>query len=788
MRLNSFFNFLKRRKLYTAINLFGLAVSLMFVIIIADYCLRILDVDRFHPRKNDIFLLGKGSGGYASNYVNCAEIAGMFPEIENKCSVLGKTVKGYSVQENTISFNTLMADSTFFDFFAFQFIYGDKNNALRSENDAVITESLALKLFGTVDAVGQGITIQGIETSSLIVSAVIKNIKKTVLPNDAELITRVENAKWIVNKQYFTKFIIMSGGMSSCKTFFMKYPDADLSARISDIFTYLKDNDLDYKLSNRTEVVLTPLTDLMLDENNTNDGLEHGNRQILIILLTAGIAILLFAITNYISLTVAQTGFRAREMACRRLLGESGIRVTSRLIFESTLMTLFAFIVGFCLALAFEKQASTLCGAPIDVISNLSGGMIAVYLLFIILIGVISGIIPAYTISRYKPIDIVKGTLRYRSKMVFSKVFLVFQNVITIVMIICSVTIYCQIRHLREAPLGHNTKGIIELVDWKMNKSQYESLKSELATLPQVESVGVGMYTSFFGHSRSMQSFEDKDGEERWMTIMRLDSTAIDVLGLELVTDHHPASDAVYFNEEAIRQLGVSKDDREIAYSINGKDKQIVGGVFKDFKVGTILDDSFPVIITPINSLAVSESFSPGVILYIKVTGDEKEAFQAIKEKYLTLVGTEASQINFGEDSIKTKFSQEQNISTIILIFSIIAIIISALGLFAMSTFFTRQRIKEIGIRRIFGGTRKEILERQLWGLVSPLLISFVIAIPIAYLIMDKWLQNYSYRMNQSPLIYLFSAIFILLIGVITVFGQSLKAVNENPVKAIRVE
>lgn len=788
IRFNSFFKFLSNRKLYTSINLFGLAVSLMFVILIADFSYKMLNVDRSHPRKDDIFLLGKGSGGYSSSYPNGTEIAEMFPEIESKLSVIGSQTKGFNIKENTVDFHILMVDSTFFDFFAFPSIFGDVKQALSGQDKAVITESLALKLFGKVDAVGENLTLLGHESSSFTVSAVIKDLRKTVLPNNTDIIVRVENAQKIVDKDVFSRYRIVMGGINSCKIFFMKYPDADLNEKIPDILKYLQENDLDYKLSNRTEVTLTPLDDLMLDENCTNEGFEHGNRQILIILLTAAIAILLFAITNYINLTVAQTGFRAREMACRRLLGESGNGVTLRLIFESTFMTLVAFIVGFFLAIAFEQQASILCGAQLNVVSDLSGEIVVIYLLFILIVGIVSGIIPAYTLSRYKPIDIVKGTLRYRSKMVFSKVFLIFQNVITIVMVISSITIYFQIQHLCNAPLGHNSKDIIELIDWEMNKSQIVSFKNEISALPYMEGVGLGKSSSFFNTSRSMQSFKDKDGKERWMTIMGLDSAAVEILGLEKISDYHPAAKAIYLNEEAMRQLGISSDDREISYDISGSDKQLLGGIYKDFKLGTILEDSFPIIITPMDLKTVSDTYTPGITFYIKVSGSEKIAYKEIEDKFAAITGYKPKIMSYGEDVIKRNFANERNISTIILIFSIIAIIISALGLFAMSTFFTRGRIKEIGIRRIFGSTRKEILLRQLWSLVSPLLISFILSIPIAYIIIDKWLQSYSYRMEQSPWIYIFSAIFVLLIGLCTVLGQSLKAVNENPVKAIRVE
>lgn len=550
---------------------------------------------------------------------------------------------------------------------------------------------------------------------------------------------------------------------------------------------YLKENDWDYKLADRKEVILTPISKMMLDERNKVDGFEHGNRQILLILLTAGIAILLFAITNYINLTVAQTGFRAKEMASRKLLGASGKSVTFRLIIESTLITLIAFIIGFLLALLCQKSASSLCGSQIDILSHFSWKIAGAYLLFILVIGAVSGCIPAYVISRYKPIDIVKGALRFRSKMVFSKIFMVFQNVITVVMIVCSTTVYLQIRHLVNAPLGHNVKDIIEFVDWNMTEPQFNSFVSELKSLPCIEDVGVGGGCSFFSGMASMTSFKDKDGNERWINIMNLDSAAVKILGLELLSDNHPGSGAIWLNEKAAQALGASIDDRE--FSINHGDgdmRKILGGIYRDFKTGTVLNDCQATMITP--KYVTPESYQPGILFYLKVKGDRKEVLDAIKAKYKSVTDKECNEISYGDDIIREDFSKERSISIIILVFTIIAIIISALGLFAMSTYFTSQRINEIGLRKIFGGTRKEILLRQLWHFIIPLLISIIIAVPVAYYIMEQWLMNYSYRMAQSPWVYMGAILLTLTIGVLTVLGESLKAVNQNPVKSIRVE
>lgn len=788
MHLNSFFNFLSKNKLYTAINLFGLAVSLMFVILIADYSVKMLKVDRFHENADRIYLMGNESG-YASNHYSATQIDGMFPEIEKICGVASYPVNAYVKEENTLRTPILFADSTFFEFFSFPAIYGDLSSALSSSDKVVITEGFALKMFGSTNVVGETIHLSGKETIHLTVSAVIKDLAFTILPLKTEVITIFRNSAHLAENDYNSPHVIINGWTSN-KTFIMEKEGADLTAKKDEIYNYLMENDLDFKLSNRQELVLTPLPKVMLDPRNSDGGLERGNKQMLIILLSAGIAILIFAITNYINLTVAQTGFRAKEMACRRLLGGTKRSITQRLITESILMTAIAFVIGYTLAVIFQNYATTLCGATIDVVADLSPAVVGIYILFILLLGVVSGCIPAYTLTRFKPIDIVRGTLRYKSKMVFSKIFLIFQNAITIVLLVASTTIYLQINHLINAPLGHNVKGIIEGVDWMMSDSEYNTFKNELEKLPFVENVGLGKNSDLLGTSRSMQSFSDKDGNGRWITVMKLDSSAVNIFGLELISDHGAASEAVYINEEAAQSFGITPDETEFSIDYGGgEERKLLGGVYKNFRIGTVLDSYNPILINPITATTISDSYTTGCIIYIKVSGEENAALAEIIKVYNSVTSRDGgNSFNIAEEWVNMRFQKEHSTATIMLIFTIIAIIISALGLYAMSTYFTRQRIKEIGLRKIFGGTKDEILKKQLWEFMIPLLIALAVAIPAAYIIMDKWLQNYSYRISVYPWIFICAAIFIICIGILTVLGKTLKAVNSNPIKAIRTE
>lgn len=787
MQLRSFFNWLSSRKLYTAVNLFGLAISLMFVILIAEYCYRMLDVDRNHSRRDDIYLLGVKPYDYFTTYPLGTEVAGMFPDIEKKCSILaGIRIAGHHGEKNNLTrFFYTLTDSTLFDFFEYEFVAGTKEHALDSRDKAVITESLAMKLFGTTNVIDREITLEGVETFSVNVSGVIKDLQRTIIDNRTEMFLLVSNYKRIGENDYMRRYTYMIGGLCN-KTFLMLRPGTTLDEELDQIAQYFYDNDDGVKNSEVKEAYTIPLCDLMFDKRNEDTGLESTNRTMLIVLLLTGIVILVFAITNYINLTVAQTGSRSKEMACRRLLGESKKGVFLRLISESTILTFIAFIIGLFLALFFEQQAATLIGERLDIIDNLSAGVVAIYLTFIILLGSITGVIPAIALSHYKPIDIVKGTFRYRSKMIFSKIFIFIQYAATIAMLICTSVIYLQIKHLQNAPLGHNTKGIIEICHVKMSNSQYEGLKNELQSLPFVEAVGRSSGSAMFSGFFSNYSFNDTEGNYWCHRVFNPDSTAFQLLGLEILEDYHPASKASYLTPTSAKYFGVKEG--QTSFSVwpgHDEHSRVLGGIIKDFRLGSITSQHNHIVLDIVGNEEFENTY---FYIYVKITGNEKKALQSVKDLYNKMFDKPAHIIDLGETMIADNFQEEKKILDTVTVFTLIAVLISALGLLALSTYYTRQRIKDIALRKVFGGTSINILTKQFREFARPVMIAAVAAIPASYYVMERWLSTYSYKISQPIWLYAAIILFVLLVGMLTTLSEMVKAVRQNPVEAIKKE
>ena len=683
--------------------------------------------------------------------------------------------------------SVLLVDSTFFQFFDFELEAGDRLTALDAPDKCVITERLAKRLFGDKDPIGEPLQIMGdrevdpsntIYDSTLVytVSAVAKNLDYTALPNETQVIASMERYPQIAGYK-FESYSYAIGSSGACKGFFMLRPGMTLDSKRKTIDDYIAKNFPpvfgDYKVS------ITSLKDMMFASQNDGRGLLKGDKTRLRIMLAAVLAILFFAISNYINLTVANTGFRAKEMATRRLFGSSQRRISLKLIAESTLMVAVSFAIGLILALSFQQDAANLFKGKIALVDDINIGSVSICLGFILLVGFVSGILPSWHISRYQPIDIVKGSFRFHSKMVLGRLLIILQNVITVTMLTASLVIWLQLNHLIHAPLGYNTKNLY-YVGTPEGKNQ--TVRNQLEKMPFVERIGEYDGTPFTDSHGGVLVGIMRDG--KWMSLFvgAMDSTAFDLLGLEMLEDYGNTSNGYYLNEEAKRKLELTDNDREMPIGM-ANDKVPVNGILKEFHRVNVLHEADPFGIQLLEHLD-----NPGFL--VKTNGDKqvKAAFVDMMRELGVPEEEMEWYVSGMEEDIAKTFDNQQNTLKIITLFTIIAVIISVMGYVGMSLFFIRQRQKEIGIRKIMGSTSGEVMVLMLRIFCSPLLLSFVIAVPLSWYIMRDWLTNFSYRITLSPWIFIVTCAFALLVAVLSVGFQIIKAVRTNPVESIKTE
>lgn len=505
--------------------------------------------------------------------------------------------------------------------------------------------------------------------------------------------------------------------------------------------------------------------------------LKGGDKRFVLILTSVGLVILIFSIINYINLTMAQSGFRAKEMALRRLLGSERTMLFMRLLFESFVMVLVSFGVGILLAGCFVPFVNDLLQTNISLRILLTPAGIGAMAAVIAVLSVLSGLLPAVMISNTKSIEVVRGTFRRRTKMTFSKVFITLQNVVTIVMIACALTMYLQIRHLIDAPLGYRTENIIDMWNNFDNPEQSGVFRNEVRQLACVRRVAVSQGTPFNRGNNYSGSYEGKNISSQ---NINGDSTFFSMLGLEIIRNNRLApGEGAFVNEEFLRQTGLSEE----APCFHYYDREIkIAGVIKDFQMANITHVKEPVFMK-----VQKEADINAWNILIEVQGDPYEAYREIASVYQRITDREFEG-KYIDQQVMDSFDSQRRTAKIVTLFAGIAVLISLLGLLAMSTYFIRQRLKEVAVRKVFGSTTNEVMRRLVRTFLSYVGMAFVVAVPLIWYFMSGWLSDYAYRISLSVWIYLTAFVFCLIISFLTVFWQALRAARTNPVKSLRSE
>lgn len=765
--------FLSRNKGYTAIDLFGLSISLAFVLLIVLYSWQEFSTDQFQENKENIYLVGS-EGSACTAYAIPYQMKDRYPEIQRVCPVDYTGRMAVKCENNVFNASIMFSDSAFFKTFSFSILEGETGDILTTSGQAIVSQSFARKVFGTEKAVGRSFTIA--DTLHYLVGAVMEDFKHSCLPETDIMLPYKEVPTF--------DFTTRDGGMhnSSAVTLFVQtYPNApDFRLRAGDILTWFKDSFWIFQNGINKEVRIEKLTDYYF-AGWGNDFLSRGDRQFVLILFSVGILILIFAILNYINLTVAQAGFRAKEMATRRLLGSSRSELFWRLVLESIFMCTISMLIAIFLAFSIAPYASDLLQRQFDMsLIYSTPAWIFGIILFILLVGGISGWLPAIVISNAKPIEIVRGTLRVKTKMTYSKVFITFQNLITITMLTCSFVMILQLRHLFHAPLGYETKKLFVVEAPDLDGNGIYALVDAINGIGGVNRCGMAQQIPFYSFYNKTTTYKD-GGIEKPIGFQRymMERICFEMLGLKIVQDNHLANPKFYVNEKALRQMNLPLD----AKSMNLEEEEVpISGVIADYCEGNIMQGVRPVLL----SFLKRENDDAGWLILCEITGDPIQTVDAIQTEYKKLSGGLPLQGKFLDKKLKDSFQSQIRLTKIIGIFTFIAILISLLGLLAMSTYFIQQRSLEVAIRKVFGSDNQLILLRLIRSFLLYVGVAFVIAVPIAYYFMSDWLADYSYRITLSPLIFIVAGFTCFLISFCTVFIQSWRAANMNPTQTMK--
>ena len=761
--MKSYLKFLSRNKLYTAIEFIGLAVSLAFVIIIGSYVWQQFAVTRENPYRESIFIPGLPS--YPGLTYAFPDVITEIPEIE--------VVSRYCAVAPTYGNNEILwggaVDRQFFDLFPnYRFVEGSAD-VLSSPSNIIVMESFARRMDLSL---GDRLDLSGKEYT---VAAIVEDSHGTVMKvNEAFL--SVENYKdsW----QPFDNF-------GSTISFIKVRPGTDrqvlydkLEAVCKKVYPEI------YGRSFFDHLELSRFDELFFKD--TGNLFQHGDLKTIRILLLVGLLLLLSAIFNYVNLSVALTGKRAKEMAVRQLSGASKAQIVGKYMAESILFTAVCFGAGLLLAEAFCPLMNRLLSNPdIPIRVAWSPGYVLAYVGIVLVVGTLCGVIPAVMAGKYNALEVMKGDYRRKSKMVFSKVFIVLQNALAVILIALAITMEAQMRKTQSRPMHIDIKDKFSLSF--ITGEDQTPLKDALERLPFVKRIGRCSGTPGIGANGQYST--TRDGQDIMYRLYRMDSTAFRMFGFEIRKDYNaPVFNSVWFSDESFAATGFDDDYHDItvlSQRASGCDN--LAGVFKAFPTNNanMGEEEYAVV-----SVVRPEDIWIGSYL-IEITGDRTEAYSKIMETYEDYAKDREVYLNYPswiDETVAEAWKPAQNNMRLIELFMMLSILISLLGLLAMSTYYADEKSRDIAVRKVFGGTVDTEAWRSIRDYMVLVGIACVIAIPIAVYAAQEYLKDFIYRLEGYWWIFVVAVLLSVIIAFVSVLWQTLKAARTNPAVELKKE
>ena len=805
--MKSYLKFLSRNKTYTLVNIVGLSVSLAFVIIIGLYSQMEFGRDKWHEKADRIYVTcnhyeeeneTEEVGHWGLQPLICPR----FPDVEASCAIASARETVTLGNQEKAEVQVMFTDASFFQIFDFPLTMGDRQTLLTHPEDIVITDEMATRLFGDSNPMGKTVVLR--DTVAFTVRGVMKPLNHTYLrPADVML-----SAQWFpVESGAYNDPAMSSYG--NWTVYFLAREGADLTKSQEAMQQVLAQNVWLFKpdcIFGQAHLQLKPLKELYFSSINSASFTIRGDHKQSQMLFLGGLVILLFAVMNYVNLTIAQSRFRMREMAMRRLLGSQRWQVVARLIAESALLSLASLSLAVLLVLlavpyanqmirsvsigmAWVDEDSTLQTDIIQSADLLSPAVVCGLVGFALLLGVVAGLGPAWHISKARPIDIVKGTSltahQHGWQVSGQAVSIVFQHVITMVLLAVALTMMLQMRHLVNAPLGYNHERLMEVRTQQFGDPRMSLLLDEVRKLPCVEDAALGLGSPL--HAGSNNTYEVDGRTIAWQSFRETESW-MKMLDLKVIADYGttgPNGVKTYVTPNALTLHGQPADARAFRYNEDSVLTQ-VDGLIAPIHLHNILETTYE------GRPQMVRLYQEPVINYclmMRYRGDKYEAKRQVGEVYRKVLDCDMNDnFNFYDDQLRSCYDKERRILSLTQVFTAVAFVIAILGLLAMSTYYLQQRRKEIAVRKVFGAASSMVLHQLLSRFMAYVVVAIPIATPIIYYIGNDWLSQFSYRIALSPWIFAVAGFTCFIISLLTVLIQSWRAASENPVKNIRTE
>ncbi|MGB6153478.1 MAG: FtsX-like permease family protein [Pricia sp.] len=766
--IKSYLRHLVKNKLYTVVTVVGFAISLTFIVLLSVYIQNELAVDDFHVNKERIYRLENESVDFSPPIA--VDLKNSIPEIEDFTRALEGDGRINVSGEQKLKVNYLGVDASFFDIFSFPLLKGSSEEVLQTANSIVLSKSMSVKLFGATDALGKTVFLN--TGNEFTVTGIMEDFPESThfVKQDALVNLKAFKALWGFEN------IMEEYGFASLSIYLLAKANTNLPSKAPEILDKFKKDYWLYTEGWATTVEFAPLKDLYFSPKIGN-GTKSNSKTLITVLSVIVLLILLLAVGNYINLTLAQATFRGKEVAIKKLLGGSKKQLFYQFIKESVFLCLAAVVLALILTTLIEPVFDGLLDTRLYLIEKITIFNVLLFVGAFGLIGVISGILPATKIAAFKPLEVVKGTFRKESKSIYGKIFITFQYTVTIALLACSWIILKQTDFLRGKDLGFNKDNIVR-VEYLGTNEQKETIKNALLKVPGVEDVSLTWQSPLTGGSNQTFNYGERSLSFQEFAV---DDSFFNVFDIEMEpTGAAYSVEGRYLNQTAIKELGL--EDRAVSFTIEEEEIPILG-VVSDFNFKELRDKIGPLMLRQQNT----DFFADNIFLKINAQNSFQTA-DKIKSTYADLIDGAEFDLTFVDDTIDQWYAKDERTGKIIGYFTFLSFIISAMGILAMSTFYMQQRKKEIGIRKVNGATIPQILALLNKNFIKWIGLAFIIAVPISWYAMGKWLEGFAYRTTMSWWIFVMAGLTALIIALLTVSWQSFRAATNNPVDALRDE
>jgi putative ABC transport system permease protein len=762
--------------------------------------------DRFHTKADRIYRMWQEEKFQGQDFKNTITSIPMgpamqssFPEVEAMCRVFATNTL-VKINNNSFNENITMVDPTIFKIFDFKLLQGNRNDPFPTSNSVIITPKIAKKYFpqdavhGEVNAMGKSFEMQlGDEKRLFTVAGIAEqapeesSIKYGVLFSYA-------NAELVFNKRALHSWFNIYN-----ETYVLLHKDVQVASLTKKFQPMLKQQLGEDYGSEEFNMYLQPLTGIHLDNSLPAGNQPVSNPKYSYILATIGILILLVACINFITLSVGRSTTRALEVGVRKALGAERKQLIRQFWGEALLVTLISVVVGLIVAFALIKPFNQIINRHL--VFHFDPLSMGFFILLIIIIALIAGIYPAIILSGFNPIEVLKGKFRTKdSAGLFRKGLIVGQFVASIVMIICTIVIGKQMNYLQHKDLGYKKDQVIIVPTNKKRAEAYplaRLYKTELSKYPQVLSASASVF-SFSETPWVNLGYSDDKKNYHTFQYNEVDASFIETMQIPILQGRsfqpqNPAdsNNSIIVNETLLKEYGI-KDPIGKRF---GKYSQQIVGVTKDFNYESlhnkisplVLSLKFDTIARQSSDVSFANSPQPRISVHMKA-GNVQDNINILKKAWQAIAPNQDFEYHFLDESLASAYEQEQKSATVVKIASGLSIFIACMGLFGLATLTVTRRTREIGIRKVLGANASQLVKLLSKDFLLLIAIAALIAFPVAWWAMNKWLGDFAYRTGISWWVFALAAVVSIVIAFVTISTQAVKAAMMNPVKSLRTE